>query len=365
MTHRTLVVLQVVGALGILAYPAVLVASVAGIAAPGGGLRALLGRLVMLLGVVYPVLWGALFVASWVALRRGQPGLAIGLSMPPFLVTVTGAVLLALGAARATAISRGYRAGEVKEARRAGEENPLAGSLLLFSRGDLSWPELEEGIRTAPAAELSRPVERRPVEVPGVTVQRLTRAPEEPVRRSTPLAIALEGSHLVRSLTTAGEDPLRDAARALLARGARLSAEEEAGDAKLVWLVEVLSRQVALPDRAAEAENPLVWTIVTSGGTEQPRVASAVYAAARRDPDLLRRPTTTYGTPLRAALLRGMNERARDLIQNGAVLSEAERKIPSLTRQLDRFLELPINADCRATYAESLRRRPGAPAATP
>ncbi|MDL1948819.1 hypothetical protein FBQ97_03280, partial [Acidobacteria bacterium ACD] len=74
MTHRGLVVIQLLGALGILAYPAVLVASVAGIAAPGGGLRALPFRLLMLLGVVYPVLWGLLFVASWVALRRGHPG---------------------------------------------------------------------------------------------------------------------------------------------------------------------------------------------------------------------------------------------------------------------------------------------------
>ncbi len=365
MTHRGLVVIQLLGALGILAYPAVLVASVAGIAAPGGGLRALPFRLLMLLGVVYPVLWGLLFVASWVALRRGHPGVAVALSMPPLLVTATGAVLLALSAARASAISRGYRAGEVREARRAGEENPLAGSLLLFSRGELAWPRLEEAIRAASDDELSRPVARKPVEVPGVTVRRSPGAPADPVRRSTPLAIALEGSLLARSLTTRDPDPLRDAAQALLARGARLSTEEEAGEPKLVWLAEALSRRTELPDRTAEAENPLVWTIVTSGATEQPRVASAIYAAARNAPDLLGRPTTTYGTPLRAALLRGMSDRARDLIQNGAVLSEAERRIPSVTGQLERFLDLPINGDCRRAYEESLRERPGTPAGAP
>lgn len=349
-----LVLVQLVGALAIVAYPAVLVAGVMGIAAPGSGLRASLGRLVLAASLTYPVVWGLLFWLSWRAFRRGRTGLAFLLSAPPFAVTVTGLALLAAGAGQARAILRGYEAGQVREAERAKTESPLAGSLLLFERGTLTWRELEEAIRAADPAELSRPVERRPVEVPGLKVQRQPNVPPEPVRRRTPLAIALEGSALGRTLETKPDDGLAEAARLLLARGARLSDEEKAGEPKLVWLATVVSSGNVLPDRRTATENPLVWTLVTTERIDDPQVARAIYAAAHREPDQLRRPTTTYGTPLRAALLRGMNDRARDLIRTGALLSEEERRVPSLARQLDRFLELPINDGLRRTYEAGL-----------
>lgn len=165
-----LVLLQVVGALGVLAWPAVLLAGVMGIAAPGEGLRAALGRLVLAASVTYPVVWALLFWLSWRAFRRGRTALALALSMPPFAATLAGLVLLASGSRQATAIVRGYEAGRVREAERAGSENPLAGALLLFERGALSRQELEGAIAAASAEELSGPVERRPVEVPGVRV---------------------------------------------------------------------------------------------------------------------------------------------------------------------------------------------------
>ncbi len=319
----------------------------------------------LVVALAYPVLCVALFWMSWQAFHRGSPGLALALSAPPLALSVAAVVLVGVGTGRAISILRGYAAGEVREAERVKGESPLAGSLLLFERGKLSWTQMEEAVKAADAAELSRPVERHLVDVPGVKVDRVSGGPPERARPSTPLAIALEGSALYRTFETRPGDPLVDAARALLARGAHLSAEEQSDAPTLVWLADTISKGIVLPDGSAAKENPLVWTIMTSTRSDEPRVAEAIYAAAHRDPELLRKPTTTYGTPLRAALLRGMNDRVRDLIGNGAVLSDTERGIPSLAKQLDRFLALPLNAGSRETYEANLGKRPGTKPAAP
>ena len=357
--RSVLVLMQIIGALGILAYPGVLVATVMSLAASGGGLTGLLWRGVLVVALAYPVLWVALFWMSWQAFHRGSPGLALALSAPPLAVSVAAVILVGVNTGRAISILRGYAAGEARDAERVKGESPLAGSLLLFERGKLSWPQLQEAVKAADAAELSRPVERHLVDVPGVKVERVSGGPPGRLRPCTPLAIALEGSALYRTFETRQGDSLVNAARALLARGARLSADEQSDAPTLVWLADTISKGIALPDISAATENPLVWTIMTSARSDEPRVAAAIYAAGHRDPELLRKPTTTYGTPLRAALLRGMSNRVRDLIGNGALLSDTERGIPSLAKQLDRFLALPVNAGCRETYEANLGKRPG------
>ncbi len=115
-------------------------------------------------------------------------------------------------------------------------------------------------------------------------------------------------------------------------------------------MAEVARLRVTLPDDRARSGNPLVWTIVTTPGDDQAGVAAAIYSAAHRTPELLRKSTTTYGTPLRVALLRGMNDRASDLVRTGAVLPASEQGIPSLSLQLERFLNLPINEPLRTVY---------------
>lgn len=360
-----LVLLQAGGAVGLLAYPGVLLATVMAVAAPGQGLGANLVRGALSLVLLYPVAFGLLFWASWRALGRGRTALAMALSTPPLAATLVVAALLASSSHRAESIVKEYAAGRVQEARRVEGENRLAGALLLFERGELSREELLEAVRTADASELSRPAERRPVAVPGLTVTKSASAPADPVRRTTPLAIALRGSVLAKDLATGEPDPLLEAARALLAFGAHLSAEEEAAEPRLVWLAQVVARGTVLPDRGAEAENPLVWVIVTSGRGEEPSVASAIYAAARREPELLQRPTTTYGTPLRAALLVGRNDRARDLVRNGALLSREERLIPSVAGDLDRFLALPVNEEVLKIHDANLAREGTEQPATP
>lgn len=358
-----LLLVQAVGAIALLAWPAVLLATVMAVAAPAKGPGAAIVRMGLAVVPLYPVVWGLLYWASWRALRRGRPGLALALSTPPLLATLAGAGALASSSRQAASIVREYAEGGVREARRVAEEHGLAGALLLFERGELSREELLEAVRVADASELSRPAERRPVAVPGVTVTKPASAPPDPVRRSTPLAIALSGSGLARRLETVEPDPLLDAARALLVRGARLSEDEETSEPRLAWLAEVVARGTVLPDRAAEAENPLVWTIVTAAPAEESLAAQAVYAAAHREPELLRRPTTTYGTPLRAALLVRRFDRARDLLRNGALLSEEERRRPGVAGDLDRFLALPVNEEVRGIHAAHLAREgTGAPA---
>lgn len=360
-----LLVVQAVGALALLAWPAVLLSTVMAVAAPAKGPGATLVRLALAVVPLYPVAWGLLYLASWRALGRGRAGLALALSTPPLLATLVGAALLASSSRQAASIVKAYAEGGVREARRVEAEHGLAGALLLFERGEVSRERLLEAIRTADASELSRPVERRPVDVPGVSVTRPASAPADPDRKDTPLAIALRGSTLARRLETVEPDPLRDAARALLSRGARLSEDEEAREGRLAWLAEVVARGTVLPDRDAEAENPLVWSIVTADRAEEPAVAAAIYAAARREPELLRRPTTTYGTPLRAALLVGRSDRARDLVRSGALLSARERLVPGAVHDLDRFLALPVNEEVRRIHDANLAGegtpRPAAP----
>ena len=337
-----------------MAWPAVLLAGVMGMAAPGGGPAAFAARVALAASLAYPVAYALLFWLSWRALARGRTGLAFALSALPLAVTAGAGLVLAFGALEARSIVRGAEAGRVREAERVKGESSLAGSLLLFEEGRIGWPELRDAIRGAGAGELSLPVALRPVEVPGLRVQRHPGAPPDPVRRRTPLAIALGASPAARTLESRADDRFLEAARELLARGARLSEEEE-GEAVLSFLASAVAQGTTIPDRRAAEENPLVWTIVASPPADEPRVAEAVYAAARREPELLRRPTTTYGTPLRAALLRGRNERARDLILNGAVLSARERTLPGAARPLDRFLALPVNERLRAAYESALR----------
>lgn len=347
--------MQLGGAVGVLAWPAVLLAGVMGIAAPGGGPAAFFARLALAASVAYPVAYALLFFLSWRALGRGRTGLAFVLSAVPLAVTAGTALLLALGVRDARAIRRGYEEARAREAVRVRGESSLAGSLLLFQEGRLSWPQLQGILRAADEGELSRPVVLRPADVPGLRVQKAPGAPPDPVRRRTPLAIALAASPAVRTFEARPDDRFLEAARELLARGARLSDEERSGEPVVAWLADVVAAGRALPDRRAEEENPLAWAIVASPPNEEPRVAEAIYAAARREPELLRRPTTTYGTPLRAALLRARYDRARDLVRNGAVLSEEERALPGAAASLERFLALPVNEGLREVYDASLR----------
>lgn len=96
MKYRiALTVLQVLGALSLLPYPAVLVASIMAIAGEGPrGMQRLLITIPYILLSLYPLVWIALFVQSWRLLARGATGAAFGLSLVPILATLAATVWL-------------------------------------------------------------------------------------------------------------------------------------------------------------------------------------------------------------------------------------------------------------------------------
>ena len=82
MNRNWLLLLQAIGALSILAYPAVLIANVMSIAAPGHTFRR---SLPFVLLSFYPLVWIVLDVFAWRAMSRGAIALAFGLSSIPAL----------------------------------------------------------------------------------------------------------------------------------------------------------------------------------------------------------------------------------------------------------------------------------------
>src|SRR5215469_16172939 len=82
MNRNGLILLQVVGGLSILAYPVVLLANIMSIAAPG---HTTARSVPFILLSFYPLVWIALYVISWRAMRHGNVNLAFGLSSIPAL----------------------------------------------------------------------------------------------------------------------------------------------------------------------------------------------------------------------------------------------------------------------------------------
>jgi hypothetical protein len=80
MNRNRLIVLQVVGGLSILVYPAVLIANIMAMAAPG---HKVITSLPWVLLSFYPIVWGLLFWLSWRAMARGAVRLAFAMSSIP------------------------------------------------------------------------------------------------------------------------------------------------------------------------------------------------------------------------------------------------------------------------------------------
>src|SRR5215467_9444419 len=91
MNRNGLILLQVIGALSILAYPAVLIANIMSIAAPGHTFRRALPWVLLSL---YPLVWIVLDVLAWRAMARGAVRLAFGLSSIPVLACLLVAGIL-------------------------------------------------------------------------------------------------------------------------------------------------------------------------------------------------------------------------------------------------------------------------------
>jgi hypothetical protein len=139
--RSTLLLMQIAGAVTLLAYPMVLVASLMSLAAePSGasGLVTALMRLLFAASLAYPVIWGVLWFASWRAFKRGRPVLAALLSAPPLLILASFAGLMAFSSAYGAWTGRGYSAELTKEADRVAATDPLMAAAMRFERRSAS-----------------------------------------------------------------------------------------------------------------------------------------------------------------------------------------------------------------------------------
>ncbi len=298
LTRSNLIILQIVGALALLPYPAILVANVMSIAAPR---QSFLGALPFLVLSLYPVVFIALDVFAWRAMARGDAHLAFGLSGLPVLVCLAAVGLFAVELARPSA----FLASGGKEDRKKIEPvNPLLWAIY-STRGDLHFPQFP----STPVDQALKAIAEKPAQV---------NIPVPPY--GTPLKVALENLTLRYDGSLGDHQELIAIVRALIAQGAKL-AENERVDLRLQWFLRRLSQQGPV---TTESENPLVWTIVT----REPDGLS-LFKLKKVEIPLLNTPTVLHGTPLYAALLIQGPDVIRELIETGAKLSSTEENDPA------------------------------------
>ena len=336
-----LVLLQATGAFTLLLYPGVLIASIMSLAAEApaaGGPGTSLVRGLLWLSLAYPLVWVALWVFSWRALRRERTLLALALSAPPALFSLAGGVALFASGLYGTWVQTQFLRGQSADVDELRKQHPLAAELLAFDQGRSSWRSVQAAIAAAPPELLSRTFPLPELKIPGLRVERAPGAPPEPEVRRSPLALLLHGSRLDPFYET---DKARahflEAARLLIERGAQLSPEEQR-DVRLVWMAGIAEKGTKLPDAAAQRENPLVWKIMNAAPNDVSGASQDIHDAGHNARDLLTRPTTSYGSPLQAAFIRDRQNEASSLVYVGALLSDEERKQPALVAAFDRLL---------------------------
>ncbi len=322
MTWRiALVLLQALGAISIVPYPAILVANIMSIAGEGpGGIRRVKMTSPFVLLSFYPLVWLGLYKWSWRAIGRDEPALAIVLSTVPIVLSLCGAAAWILS-------ERPQRKRERAQAEtvRAAVEaaNPLVWTMLCAggSRQLAGLPHvsIESALRVIR-------------EAPDVRTQ----APEY----GTPLHAALRNLSIRIDGTPAdrNQKDLIRLVRALLARGAQLSADESK-DMRNSWAL-----KVALLEGPSDTQsvNPLTWRIL-----KRPDPAAPLSLRDGERP-LVNRPTLWHGTPLYAAMLRSAKALGplRELIEAGARLTQEEERDPApMSVLVDVFREFPHLCD--------------------
>ena len=309
-----IIVLQAIGALSILPYPFVLLANIMSMAAPG---RTPATTLLWALLSLYPFLWIALDILAWRAMRRGAARLAVALSSIPAAATVGAGGILLFSWISFSLGTAGVGSGGLHST---------------------TYPTNNEAIDSVILAE-------KDIEMghdPGGSVERTLRRVDAN-RKLLNAAVAPYGSALNVALTalsirldgTMPPEPHRvELVRGLLARGARLSADE-AMDLRTTWRLRRALYEG--PIRTTE-ENPLVWRIVTHNrGPSKPFNPMTDKLPPRSDTPppfvldagdsaLLNRPTALHGTPLYAALLDHAPDVASVMIHAGGRLSADEER---------------------------------------
>jgi hypothetical protein len=310
--NRTgLIILQGIGALSLLPYPFVLLANVMSIAAPG---QTRLGALPFLLLSIYPLVWIALWVISWLALKSGSVGLAFGLSSVPVL-----AIVAAFGfyTYSEVSVARFYK-GQADDVRQKMEPfNPLLWTIYRVG-GAHRFPS----VPVVPADQAIREIEANPARVN-------VAAPSY----GTPLNVAvfelaLDYADSPLSKTPYQQD-VRRMVRTLVAQGAKFNDAEKL-DLRAQWK---LKRALYDGPVTTAAENPLVWRILT-----RQRDGVTLFMLRPDERSLLNQPTKLHGTPLFAAMLEDGPDAITELIKAGAHLSPEEESDPAASASLMRIL---------------------------
>lgn len=320
-SRAALVILQIAGSLSVLAYPAVLLASVMALAAPG---QSAVGAAVSILPAIYPLIWIVLYVISWRALSRGRALLAYGLSSVPVLASLVVAGLVMAGAmsfARSQAKS-------VADTREAIEPVNQLVWLIWSATGDRRSPP----VPVVPVAQVLDAIEANPqlvnVGVPGY---------------GSPLAVALASLPVDDAGSPIGDagrlaDLVR-VVRALREKGATLGPGEDL-NLRSQWRLEWALHDGPI---TTASENPLVWRILT-----RRRDGVTPFQLRADEAPLLNVETASHGTPLLAALLQDAPDAFRALVEAGAQLSPGEEQNPAATAALSRMLDRA--PDLKHTY---------------
>ena len=311
MNRTGLIVLQGIGALTILPYPFVLLANVMSIAAPG---QTKLGALPFLLLSIYPLVWIALWVISWLALKSGATGLAFAVSSVPVLALVGAFGFYTYSEA---SVARFYKSQSEEVRQKMEPANPLLWTIYRVG-GAHRFPTGP----VVPVNQAIREVEANParlnIGVPPYGTP-LNVAVSE-------LAFAIADSPLAN---TPYQQDVTRLVRALVAHGAHLNGTEIT-DLPTQWK---LKRALYDGPITTATENPLVWRILT-----RQRDGVTLFMLRPDERPLLNQPTKLHGTPLYAALLEDAPDAETELIKAGAHLSPEEERDPAASATLQRIL---------------------------
>ncbi len=312
MNRSGLIAVQIIGGLTILPYPAVLVANVMSMAAPG---QTKAGMLPWILLSAYPLVWIALYFISWRAMARGAVGLAFGLSSIPLAAAlcVIGVWVYGwIGFARTYMSGSGVFKNVVTT-------NPVL-TAVYGTGGEKRFPPEHP---THSADQAIRAIEEHPGQVNTAV------APY-----GTPLKVAVD--NLMFDLDGS---PIRDSrrqeqlvriVRALVARGAHF-AQDEKKDLQRQWR---LRRAMHDGPVTTASENPLVWRILT-----RKRDGVTPFQLRQNEIPMLKTSTRLHGTPLYAALLQQAPDATREVIEAGGRLSPEEERDPAAAAALSSVFE--------------------------
>jgi hypothetical protein len=340
MNRNGLIVLQAVGALSILAYPAVLVANIMSIAAPGHTFRSSLPWVLLSL---YPVVWILLDVFAWRAMAGGAVRLAFGLSSIPVLACLLVAGIFAFGWIGFLLGTAGIGNGGLHV------KTYPSSNVLLDSISRAAQDTQRQSGPSGAVAQALRDIDANP------TLLNVSTPAE-----GSPLNVVLNKLSISLDGTINGDIQLQQdrvrLVRALVARGGHLN-KDEATDLRKTW---VLRRALYEGPVTTATENPLVWRIVTHDRGDSMRFnpftdklpprrdRPAGFLLKEDEIPLLNRATRLHGTPLYAALLDNAIDVCSVIIRAGGRLSpEEEHDSASMAALEDVFAR---EVDLRLVY---------------